>query len=352
MADDPFAHLYKTTDDSDPFAHLHAKPGGRSVAADIAIQAAQGFNRGLDSFYYLPNHIVNAIAQAAGYEPLLATPPLATRFNIGGTPEGEQPSTGAGRYAGAIGEQFGANVLPTGALMRAGLLAPKLLGHALASSGAGAGTEFAREHGAGPVGETIAGLAGAFSAPAVASALGRTGGAVSQGLKYGYEALTDNASEAAMKEAALRKATDKLLATGVTPADIRAEITPPKSANLSGRGFTDEDLADIISRGLRGEAATDIAKDYGLHPQTVRDYVSKYREQNPTPLNMLDVTAKIAGEGKAQPLARFGRAAMALTEDGTARQTLIDRRSISLAAPFQFCQRRNLAITRPRLTAY
>lgn len=84
-------------------------------------------------------------------------------------------------------------------------------------------------------------------------------------------------------------------------------------------------MADMISRSLNGQTADDIARVYGVHPQTVRNYVNAYRQNNPTPLNIMDLTKEVAGEGGAQPVTRLGRAAAGISEAPEAIEQLTQR---------------------------
>jgi hypothetical protein len=135
-------------------------------------------------------------------------------------------------------------------------------------------------------------------------------------------------------EASLRKTAEELDRTGVTVDQIRNEVMPDTSSNLRARGFTPEIMTDIVSRGLRGEPAAQIASDYAhltdsqgrsLTAQTVQNYVSRYRDMHPTPLNVVDVTKQLAGEGGAEPVTRLARAASGISGSPVAAQRLQGR---------------------------
>lgn len=85
---------------------------------DMAWQAPQGINRGVDNLINLPYNLirypVNAAASAMGHEgDLIPEPPqYLSHFNSGRPPE-----TTAGKFAGAMGEAVGSSILPEGALL-------------------------------------------------------------------------------------------------------------------------------------------------------------------------------------------------------------------------------------------
>ncbi len=97
---------------------------------DMAWQAPQGINRGVDAFINLPYNLirypVNAAANAFGHEGnLIPEPPeYLARFNAGhqinkaltGSEE-RPPETTAGKFAGAMGEAVGSSILPEAALL-------------------------------------------------------------------------------------------------------------------------------------------------------------------------------------------------------------------------------------------
>jgi hypothetical protein len=118
-----------------------------------------------------------------------------------------------------------------------------------------------------------------------------------------------------------------MAAAGIDPATVRAAVSPAASANLQGRGINDEAIADIVSRGLRGESAATIGADHGIAPGTVNRYVNSYRQSNPTPMNIIDVAKEAVGDGAAAPLTRLGRATYSLAgdESGEAAQRLTGR---------------------------
>lgn len=196
-------------------------------------------------------------------------------------------------------------------------------------AGYGAATGFAQ--GEGGVGERAmeaaksAGI-GAVAAPAISNVavpLGaRVYGAAKDAVKYGNQAVRNALNP---DQAAINNVADRMVSQGIDPTAVRAEVAPKPSANLASRNFTEAELADIVSRGLKGEPATDIGKSYGLHESTVRSYISKYRAANPTDRNLLDIATDMSGSGTAKPLTRLARAAHSLSDDGEAAQRLLTR---------------------------
>jgi hypothetical protein len=173
------------------------KFGGPSVAetaSDVARQTAIGFNRGLDNLLNLPGDVLmRAPARALGLEQYVPQRgSYATRFNPGGSlyfgNRSDQPQTTPGRYAEQVGQAAGASVLPGAGVVAA---APRLATVAattvpravarqigttvsrapaaaagadlVAATGAGLAQQGAEDAGAGPLGQTLAGLAGGFA---------------------------------------------------------------------------------------------------------------------------------------------------------------------------------------------
>lgn len=173
-----------------------------------------------------------------------------------------------------------------------------------------------------------AGLTGAVVGPLISEVVlpvgGRVAGAIGDAARYSRNAL---ASVRNPERAAVRNVADRLVASGVDPAQLRQAVSPAASANLQARGITEEQMAELISRGLRGEPAAQIAADFGMSPQTVTRYVNLYRTNNPTPMNIIDLTKETVGEGASGPVWRLGRAANSLAGDDAAEasQALISR---------------------------
>lgn len=202
-----------------------------------------------------------------------------------------------------------------------------------AKAGAGYGAAAGVTQGEGgivnrAIGGAQGGLLGAVVGPAVSEvaipAAIRTGVGIRNAVQYGNQAVRNARNP---EQAAINLTADRMAGSGIDPAALRAQVSPATSANLQARGFTEEDIADIVSRGLRGEAAARIGQDHGINATTVNRYVNAYREANPTPMNLIDLSKEAAGEGGAAPVTRLGRAAYSLAgdESGDAAQRLIGR---------------------------
>lgn len=185
------------------------------------------------------------------------------------------------------------------------------------------------------VGSAAQGAAiGAAAGPAISNVIvpgvARAYGAAKSAAQYGNRAARSYLNP---EQVAIENVADRMVASGLNPAAARAAVSPPPSPQLAGRNtpagqpFNEADMADIISRNLRGDTATQIAADYGIHPSTVTRYVNAYREANPTPLNLIDIAKDIQGEGASGPLWRLGRAAHGLSgdESADAAQALMSR---------------------------
>ncbi len=188
MADTIFDHLPDTPQPvpqaSTIFDHLPDAPKPFSPSQE-ATHVLGRFEKGAEAAYYLPNRVVNMVAQKLGYEPPLSTPDIAGTINRGanliagaaGAPEmlSESPTippaqTTAGRYAGAIGEMAGANAIPAlglaSRLEQAGVpLASQVAGYLTSSAGAGTASEAARSAGASPMVQNLAAIVGGVAAP-------------------------------------------------------------------------------------------------------------------------------------------------------------------------------------------
>ncbi|HJX18967.1 MAG TPA: hypothetical protein VJ437_12360, partial [Acidiferrobacterales bacterium] len=176
-------------------------------------------------------------------------------------------------------------------------------------------------------GGALASVAGPVLSELIAPAILRTGGGIRDAVRYGNRAIRNAMNP---EQAAIENVADRMVAAGLDPAAARGAVSPAASANLHRRGFADEQIATIISRGLRNEPAAQIAADFGISPATVTRYVNAYREANPTPLNIIDIAKETVGEGGAAPLTRLGRATYSLAgdESGEAAQRLIGRQEL------------------------
>lgn len=179
-----------------------------------------------------------------------------------------------------------------------------------------------------------AGGIGAAVTPAVANVAlplaARGVGVAKDAIRYGNNAVRSYRNP---EQVAIENVADRMVASGLNPATARGAISPPPSPQLAGRNtpagqpFNSADMADIISRSLKGETAQSIGQAYGISPGTVTRYVNAYKADNPTPLNLIDIAKEVQGEGASGPLWRLGRAANSLSGDDSAdaAQALISR---------------------------
>jgi hypothetical protein len=350
-------------------------PSETSFAGSLK-QPVLGFNEGIDSLLNLPGQAwnayyqhearrANATREALGEKPVDYGPPakpfrIASRFNepdpwrniandaaegIGfnkpfpnAAPEtgGEQPGGILGRYGRSIGQQAGAAILPMAGMVRAGMIPATnvaLAQNAASVAGAGVTTQAARDAGFGPIGQTIAGVAGGFGAPVAYNLGARAAGIAKNAGNYAastvYEARNPQIAANRDTLEALRKA-------GTTPEELREAVLPPfpRGSDLQSRGFTREHVADIVGRGLEGENPATIAADYAhlrnaqgqsLSSDTVRSYIQRYREGNPTPMNLMDLTEEASGIGGALPVTRLARSSQIVSRDALPAQRLYER---------------------------
>jgi hypothetical protein len=185
---------------------------------------------------------------------------------------------------------------------------------------------------------TLKGAAtGAVLGPVISNvavpAIARTVGGLKDAARYATQSVKSARNP---EQAGIEQVADKMVASNISPANLRSQVSPPVSGNLQSRGFTETDLADIISRQMAGEGADSVAARYAhlvdtqgrkFTPDTARNYLRRYEELNPTPLNLIDISTKVAGEGGAMPVKRLGRAAQSLAGDegGDAAQRLMSR---------------------------
>lgn len=305
---------------------------------------SKGFNEGFDALVNTPGTLMNLGAEALGYEAPFEPLKIAQQFSTD-----YEPRTLTGRLSRGIGEVAGGSVIPSAGILKAGSqLAPKVApagsalvegfkdlartsaknprafaaNEAAAITGAGTGVTIAREDDAGPAGELIGGVLGGLTGPAVLSGASRTVGKLSDAAKYSTKMLR-RARQPQL--AADEDVADAIVKSGATVDEIRSELAPSPSNQLQQRGFTDADLADIISRAARGDKPAAIAKDYGLAESTVRSYLQKHEAMTPTPRNIIDVIKDVKGEGASKPISRLGRAAYGIADDAEASQALMSR---------------------------
>jgi hypothetical protein len=214
-----------------------------------------------------------------------------------------------------------------------------------AKVGAGYGAASGFGNSEGGVGERAAGTAagagiGAVAGPLiadvalpVATTMAR---AIPQTAQFAQKALQSARNPEA---AAFRNVADKGVQSGVDFNALRARVSPETSAQLQTRGFTEDDIASIVSRQINGEDAATVAADYAhlvdakgnkFSAGTARNYLKKYEDANPTPLNVTDLTKDVAGQGGAEPMTRYARAAHSIagSEDNTAARALVGRQEM------------------------
>ena len=345
-----------------PFDQFDANKTETSAAKEAVTQPVFGFNEGLDALYNLPNVAVNAGARTLGYEPPIKYARIASRFNepdpisniandiaegLGyrkpfpnAAPEtgGPQPETTLGRYARSIGQQAGASILPMAGMMEAGTIPATraiIAQNAASAVGSGVGGEAAKEAGYGPVGQTIASIGGGFASPALYNIGARAAGIPKNAAAYARQTIEEARNP---QLAADRDVSEALRKAGTTPEELREAVLPqwPQGSDLPSRGFTREHLADILGRRLDGEPADTIAADYAhltnrqgqsLTPQTVENYTERYRQNNPTPMNLMDLTEEASGAGAAMPLTRLARSKQIVSQDYLPAQRLYERQA-------------------------
>lgn len=329
------------------------KPQKPDVGIDMAKAFSYGANEGIDSTLNLIGAPIRApinfISRNLGYGDVIPELELARRANDPNLPmnEGAGPAeTTIGRIAQAVGEAAGATALPSGAMLQAGRSLGSTVGllgnyartptaaaalDSASAVGSGLGIAAARENDLGMTGELGLGLLGGFAGPNALNMASRTYGGVRAGLNYGNRMVERARNPEA---AAYRDVADTMVRAGLDPADARRAVAPPRSQNLNARGFTDEDLADIISRQLAGANADDVVQDFrhlvdaqgrSLTGDTARAYLRRYQDANPTPMNIIDIAKETRGSGNALPLSNLARADMAIADDPVAAERLISR---------------------------
>lgn len=183
----------------------------------------------------------------------------------------------------------------------------------------------------GVEGGLIGGVAGPILSNIVVPGAARLWGKGKDAVEYARRALHGARNP---EEAAVNAVADQAVESGLDFGKVRAQIQPPTSRNLQSRGFTDADLADVISRQMQGESADSVAATYahlvdaqGRAPTgaTMRKYLQRYQEQNPTPVNMADMAVEQLGYQGAMPILRRARANYGIAPDATIAQTLENR---------------------------
>ncbi len=178
--------------------------------------------------------------------------------------------------------------------------------------------------------------AGAVLGPAIADVafpvVSRAVATVPQAIRFANRAVRAARDP---EGAAYANVADKAVQSGLDFDQMLARVSPERSANLATRGFTEDDIASIVSRQLQGESAASVAQDLTAQGKqitaaTVRDYFKRYQDSNPTPLGIIDVAKEVSGDAAAGPLTRYARAAHSIVggEDSTAAQALVGRQEL------------------------
>jgi hypothetical protein len=335
-----------TTPDALRAHKAEAKPG---VVRDVVSQTAQGLNRGFDATINLPGTLlnlgakgINYGAEKLGYEARLPEQPFEPVRLLSRVNSGDEPATTAGRIAGSVGEAVGGTVVPSVGIIREGAkLAPQainagrsiiaraaqapkatLRNDMISAVGAGTAVGAAREGDLGPWGELAAGIAGGVVAPNLVNAAARAGGALKEGARYGNRQVQRAINP---QDAAIDDVADAMVAAKTMPNQVLQELVPAPSPNFQARGIGQPQIADMIARSHAGETTKAIASRFGVSEGAVSGYLTKYRDSNPLPRNLIDVGKELRGEGGAKPLADEGRTAMAISGDSDAAKRLTDR---------------------------
>jgi hypothetical protein len=186
-------------------------------------------------------------------------------------------------------------------------------------------------------GAVAGGLTGAVLGPAISNiavpGAARLFGAGKDA--YNYAARQVHAARNP-EAAAVDAVADQMVESSLSPAAVRAAIAPRISSNLAQRGLTDADAAEIVSRALHGESAASIGQSYGIGDKAVRRYLKEFRENNPTPLNILDVAVEQKNYQGAMPLLRRARANYGIAPDNNIAAELESRQ---LAQPGRVADR-------------
>lgn len=253
-----------------------------SVLHEAATQPVYGVNEGIDALYNLPGTSANITSSLArkyteatsglpdaakaglpgygaavllGKLPQIRPARMASRFNEpdpwsnmandaaegfglkkpfpNAAPEtgAPEPTTTAGRFGRSIGQQAGASILPMAGMMEAGIMPATravLAQNAASAVGAGVGTEAAKEAGYGPIGQTVAGLAGGFVSPAIYNIGARAAGIPKNAVAYGRHVVEEAQNP---QLAADRGTVGALRQAEIAPEEFREGLKPemPKS---------------------------------------------------------------------------------------------------------------------------
>jgi hypothetical protein len=272
----------------DQFDEPEAPESGMDYAEGVARSAAQGVTLGFG------DEIAAGFGSLFGMGPKL----LGTKSYdeiLGDVRSKDAKFRDAHPYVSTGAEVAGGIASLAGAPVRAAVSAPSVVGRIARSAGVGAGFGAASGFGnseGGVVNRTVGaakgaavgGVAGPLVSEVVLPVAARTASGVSQAFRYGNQAVRNALNP---QQAAINTVADRMVQSGVDPAAARAAIAPGPSAQLqgrinprSGRNYSAEDMADIISRVERGEPIAQIGRDYGIGAPTVRRYVREFRQDN------------------------------------------------------------------------
>lgn len=259
------------------------------TAADVGGSALRGFNKGLVGLITLPYRGLDWLGEKAtggDFLPNAEDMPLYKPFL-----KQPEPTTQAGKYAGAAGEFVGGSAIPGGAILskaeKLSKLAPettiRALGKSLgktfakspgravaadvaASAGAGTAQKIAEEEGADPATQMLAGMVGGVSPVVAARGVGRLASMVEPYVsptlarwqaelgalryKYGIHASADGGlpDSPGARAAAEQTAADQLVRAGVSANDLRtalAEADKASTFHTSGKAQNALGLVDL-----------------------------------------------------------------------------------------------------------
>ena len=130
----------------------------------------------------------------------------------------------------------------------------------------------------------------------------RLAGAAADTLRWGKRA-TDEARNTTLGSD--RDILEGLGQSNLTPRQLQEAVIPAISSALVRRGYTGDQIAQFVQRGLAGERVADLAAEFGLSESAVRSYINAFRAGNITPMNVMDLAEEVGGPGGSKPLTRL-----------------------------------------------
>lgn len=100
---------------------------------------------------------------------------------------------------------------------------------------------------------------------------------------------------------------------------------PQVAAVLNTPEFRQSQVTEMLQRALAGEPLAQLGPQYGVHPQTVANYLANFRANNPTPMNIMDYAEMARGQAAGDALAREARQSWIRARDIEAGQRIHDR---------------------------